>query len=319
MTTQPLDQILIVQPHFPFGDIARVLAQLGWQRDTLELHAPPLIQGEPEVATWSWAGSKPFVTYTFNPVVSMRVLEVATLPPALRAALAEQLPLLDHTALEQLFDSLDIRERLLALWCAQETERVDLLERARLLTHDREPVLAEQAQEVCARLERINLARKELLVQMKMMAEAAPTLIRRLNDRAFVQTLKPSRADLAKLFDESLVDIAAGAIDKLYSDPDLYLEHLTQESRIEVIASPAGLLRWPNMLSDKFPGGYSDIAGWMNPKRVWMCWKLIGPAGTVVSYDGLVWLDDKWLWLPKIFRALTPYLLVSPSGGITKH
>ncbi|HWV14422.1 MAG TPA: hypothetical protein VN030_03240 [Cellvibrio sp.] len=315
MSRVSLDQVLIVDPQCSFHHIALALTQLGWQRDSLEL-SPPLLQGEPEVATWSWGGNKPFITYTFNPVVHMRVLEVATLPPALRSLLASKLPLLDHTAIAKLFDSADARERLLGLWCAQETETVDLLSRARQLTVDAEPVLAEQAQEVCERLERINNARKELLVQMNMMAEAAPTLIRRMNDRAFVQTLKPSREDLQQLFDEHLVAAAESAIETIYADPDLCLEHLISDIRIEVIASPAGLLRWPNLLSDKFPGGYRDIAGWMNPKRIWMCWKLLGPSDTCVSYDGLVWLDNKWLWLPKIFRYLTPFLF---SQSLTKH
>ena len=319
MTTQSLNQILIVQPQCPFIDIARILAQLGWQRDPLDMAAPPLIYGEPEVATWSWAGNKPFVVYTFNPVVKMRVLEVATLPPSLRQALASQLPLLSPDAVESMLDSDDIRERLLGLWAARETERVDLIERTRSLTKDAEPVLAEQAQEVCAKLERINQARTELLVQMKIMSEAAPALIRRLDDPAFVQTLKPSRADIEQLFDDVLIDAALQGIEKLFADPNLRLEHLTPDTRIEVFASPAGLLRWPNMLSNKFPGGYRDIAGWMNPKRVWMCWKLVSPAGDSTLYDGLVWLDDKWLWLPKIFRYLTPTLLTQASASLRKH
>ena len=326
MSTQPLDQILIVQPQCSFTDIAHVLQQLGWQRDHLELKQPPLLYGEPEVATWSWAGSKPFVTYTFNPVVNMRVLEVATLPPILRESLAAHLPLLDHTAIDKLLDSNDVRERLLGLWCAQETETVDLLARAKMLTQDIEPILAEQAQEVCTRLERVNIARKELLVQMNMMAEAAPALIRRLGDCDFVKTLKPNRHHLTRLFDQQLIDLAELAVESLYADPNLCVEHLPPDSRIEVVATPAGLLRWPNLLSEKFPGGYSDIAGWMNPKCIWMCWKVIGPAGDIVSYDGLVWLDHQWLWLPKIFRFLTPHLLTRSANrfaqtftNTTKH
>ncbi len=317
MSSIPLDQILIVQPQCPFADIARVLAQLGWQRDPMDMAAPPLIYAEPEVATWSWAGNKPFVVYTFNPVVKMRVLEVATLPPALRKAVVNQLPLLSPDAIEKLFASDDIRERFLGLWAAQETERVDLIEVARKLTKDAEPVLAEQAQEVCSKLERINKARTELLVQMKIMSEAAPALIRRLNDPDFVQSLKPSRADLEQLFDPILVDAAEQAVHAIYTDPNLRFAAVANDVNIQVVASPAGLLRWPNMLSDKFPGGYRDIAGWMTPKRIWMCWKLMHPGATV-SYDGLVWLDDHWCWLPKIFRYLTPYLMAG-AAGTSKH
>lgn len=319
MSTQPLDQILIVQPKCPFADIAKVLGQMGWQRDPQDMAISPLISGEPEVATWSWAGNKPYVVYTFNPIVKMRVLEVATLPPALRQALASQLPLLDKNAIAKLFESNDIRDRLLGLWAAQETERVDLIEPARKLTQDAEPILAEQAQEVCAKLERINQARTELLIQMRILGEAAPTLIRRLDNRQFVQTLKPSRADIELLFDPLLVDVAIRAIEQLYADPQLCLHHIEPDTRIDVVATPAGLLRWPNMLSEKFPGGYRDIAGWLNPSCIWMCWKLHDRSGGVVSYDGLVWLDDHWCWLPKIFRYLTPYLMETASASMRRH
>lgn len=311
-----LDQVLIVNPKCEFVEIANAMARMGWQRDAFELAAPSLIANEPEVATWSWMGHKPFVVYSFNPVVKMRVLDVAGVPPALREGIAQQLPLLDHLAIEKLFESEDVRIRLLGLWAVQETERVDLLETARKLTQDAEPILAEQARDVCARLERINQARKEVLVQMRIMEEATPALIRRLNDPLFIQTLKPSRSDLQKLFDAELVDVAQQAIEKVYSDPGLRIPSAI-DAHIKAVACPAGLLRWPNMLSDKFPGGYRDLAGWMVPGRIWVCWKLESPGATV-SYDGLVWLDDHWCWLPKIFRFLVPYLM-SGTDGTRKH
>ena len=311
-----LDQVLIVNPACPFSDIAHAMTQMGWQRDTLELAAPSLIANEPEVATWSWKGHKPFVIYSFNPVVKMRVLDVAGVPPGVREGIAQQLPLLDHLAIEKLFTSDDVRERLLGLWAVQETERVDLLETARKLQDDPEPVLAEQARDVCAKLERINQARKEVLVQMRMIEEATPALIRRLNDPSFIQTLKPSRSDLQHLFDAELVDAAQLAIERLYADPGLRISP-ARDTQIKAVACPAGLLRWPNMLSDKFPGGYRDLAGWMVPSRIWVCWKQES-AGTSVSYDGLVWLDNHWCWLPKIFRFLVPYLM-NGSSGTLKH
>lgn len=311
-----LDQVLIVNPKCSFAEIASVMTQMGWQRDSFELAAPSLIANEPEVATWSWMGRKPFVVYSFNPVVKMRVLDVAGVPPALRDGIARQIPVLDHLAIEKLFESDDVRARLLGLWAAQETERVDLLETARKLIQDTEPVLAEQARDVCDRLERINLARKEVLVQMKIIEEATPALIRRLNDPAFIQTLKPSHSDLQKLFDAELLDVAQQAIEKMYSDPGLRIPSTTAV-QIKPVACPAGLLRWPNMLSDKFPGGYRDLAGWMLPNRIWVCWKMESPGATV-SYDGLVWLDDHWCWLPKIFRFLVPYLM-SGTDGTRKH
>lgn len=309
-------QVLIIRPNFTFDELASVMNRMGWQHDSLELETLSIIANEPEVACWSYAGQKPMVIYTFNPIVKMRVLDVASLPPALREALANQLPLLDNSAVERLFDSQDIRERLLGLWAAQETERLDLIEHARRMSDDPEPTLADQAREVCAKLERVEQARLEVMVQMKIMSEAAPALIRQLHDPAFVQTLKPTHEDLLSLFDEGLVNAAEQSIHQLYANSNL-LVTLPQGAELKVVACPAGLLRWSNMLSDKFPGGYRDLAGWMTPNRIWMCWK-VETAKTSMAYDGLVWIDDHWCWLPKIFRALVPYLFHGGAGS-TRH
>jgi hypothetical protein len=311
-----LHQVLIINPKFSFSEIAHVMKSMGWQYDALDLGTAPLIDNEPEVATWSWFGNKPFITYTFNPVVKMRVLDVAGVPPRLRDALGRELPLVDREAIESLFESDDIRARLLGLWAAQEIEAVEFIGKARQLTQDKEKVLAEEAGRVCDRLEKINRARTEVMVQMRIMEEATPALIRQLNDPEFVKTLKPTHSDLQQLFDAELVELANDALTKIYADGSLCI-NVDPHGHIKPTACPAGLLRWPNMLSNQFPGGYRDLAGWMNPSRIWVCWK-VETSVTKVSYDGLVWLGDHWCWLPKIFRALGPYLL-SGSSTATRH
>lgn len=318
MSGTHLNQTLLVDPETPFSAIEKGLQKLGWTRGEDQSLAPPLIKGEPEFATWTWQGGKPFIIYTFNPMVRMRVLDVATVPPMMRAAVASQWPLLDERGVEQLFTSRDAKARLLGLWAAQETERVDLVHRAEQLTRDPEPVLAEQARDVVNRLRRVNEARHELLAGLHLLTEAAPQLIRNLSDRTFVRTLKPQMDDLTDLFDDHLQPVLRQAVDVIHNQK-LRVSNLEPDAVIKVHAAPAGLLRWPNLLSEKFPQGYREIAGWMNPKRVWLCWTITTPAGGTVRYDGLVWLDGRWVWLPKIFRYLTPYLLEKPETFTHRH
>ena len=127
MFDQHFGQTLLVQPSVTFTEIEHVLRDLGWTREDGQHNESSLIKGEPEVATWTRHGAKPFVIYTYNPVVSMRVLDVATLPPVMRAQIADKLKLIDDKKIAQLFKSEEIKERLLALWAAQETERIDLM------------------------------------------------------------------------------------------------------------------------------------------------------------------------------------------------
>ena len=92
------------------------------------------------------------------------------------------------------------------------------------------------------------------------------------------------------------------------------LHRLSDDARIKVTAVPAGLLRWSNEQSDKFPGAYRDISGWMNPACIWMTWTI--KDGSSMRYDGLAWVEDHWVWLPKIYRILGPLCL---SGRLNQN
>ena len=318
MLDYQLGQTLLIRPDTPFDGIAAALNRLGWQREDGRQDTAPLLEGEPEFATWSWRGHKPFVIYTFNPLVRMRVLDVATLPPVMRGAIASSLPLLDERGVEGLFDSDEVKERLLGLWAAQETERLDLIRDADRLTRDPEPALAGQAREVRDRLVRIDEARHQVLADLRLLTEAAPRLIARLSDPLFVRGLRPALADLQDLFDEDLTEVLDGAVTAMYA-ANPHAARLEPDTEIRVFAAPAGLLRWANPLSDRFPRGYRDIAGWMNPKRVWLSWTLSTASGGTVRYDGLSWLDGHWVWLPKVYRYLAPYLLEAGESAPRKH
>lgn len=317
MSAQSLGQVLLVEPSTPFSQIAQAIQSLGWTREE-QSSSPSLKAGEPEFATWTRSGLKPFVIYTFNPVVSMRVLDVATVPPILRGALAKKLPLIDERAVNQLFESGQVKDRLLALWAAQETERVDLLNKVESLQQDAEPLIATEAKAISQRLTSMKTAHLNMLTQLKMLEVTAPQLIMQMGNPHFVASLKPSRDDLLKLADEYLVEALEACVESIYQQQP-FVQGLEAHAEIEVFTSPAGLLRWPNMLSKRFPGGYRDIAGWLNPRLIWLAWKIKTPEAGTVSYDGLVWLEDKWLWLPKIFRYLSPYVMVEPGQSVQRH
>jgi len=312
MREYQLGQALLVEPQVPFQDIAAAMQRLGWQRQDSGATGKPLIEGEPESASWWWHGRKPFVIYTFNPVAKLRVLDVATLPPAMRGGIASQLPLLDDSKLAALFDSHDPRKRLLALWAAQEIEQLDFISEADRLASDADPVVAEQARNVRDRLRQINETRFKALANLRLLTETAPGLIRQLTDPAFVQTLRPTPEDVVDLFDENLKPVLVSAADSLYSS-QLKMPRLEPNASIEAFALTAGMLRSPNMLSEKFPLAYRDIAGWMNPRRVWLAWTVKTPAGGTVRYDGLAWLSGRWVWLPKVYRFIAPFLLQDTS------
>jgi hypothetical protein len=289
MFAKRLGQTLIVKPEIAFQQIAAVMDELGWRKEG-GVAATPLLKGEPETATWTREGHKPFVIYTFNPVAGMRVLDVATLPPVYRQALAQHLPLLQEQEVKPLLESPDARRRLLGLWIAQECERTDLIDEVDRLRGDTERPVAKQAREIGAKLQRVAEARLTVMAQLQLLVHE----------------------DCERLFDPAITDTVMRLCEHTFRQHPS-ITPLSPEAEIIATAAPAGLLRWSNELSDKFPAGYRDIAGWMQPDKLWMTWKTKEPNGSTVQYDGLVWLQDRWLWLPKIHRQLAPLCV---SGNI---
>jgi len=302
-----LSQTLLIDPVLPFAELDAVMQHLGWRRKQDEMSTAPLLAGEPELATWTWQGGKPFVIYTFNPVAHLRVLDVATLTPGMRGVLAEQVPLLNDEQVENLLFANDSRERLLGLWAIQEIERIDLIDQVRRLQEDSDPVVAEQARDVAEHLDRISNARLGVLGHLGLLSEAAKEFIPNLSDPKFSAQLQPDKEDFAKLFDAYLAGDLAREVALEYQDVPK-ISPVTSDATITVTALPAGLLRSSNELSDKFPLAYRDIAGWMTPKRIWLSWTITTPDGGSVRYDGLAWLDDHWVWIPKVYRLLIPLL-----------
>jgi hypothetical protein len=126
---------LVVSPNLSFDRIVSDLAILGWQPEPNRSVTAPLIPGEPEMA--AFRHGKDRIVYTFNPVVSLRVL--AFHGPGARERLAEasnQLPVLDADDMRRLLRSTDVAEILLGILAAGELAAVDLIEEvARLRGH----------------------------------------------------------------------------------------------------------------------------------------------------------------------------------------
>ncbi len=55
----------------------------------------------------------------------------------------------------------------------------------------------------------------------------------------------------------------------------------------------------------EFPGAYAELARYLVPGRLWATWVMRdGGAAKGVRYDGLVRLDDRWVWFPKPWRMI---------------
>lgn len=318
MNRYHIEQTLFVEPQYSFLKLAEGLAELGWDREEPPIPRPSLIAEEPESAGWYWQRNSPILIYTFNPIAKMRVLDVAVVPPILRKQIIDKIPVFTPQQITELLTDADMKKRLLGLWIAQESERIELMEPVKEMKNDPHEIISREADKVSIRLTTIYEKRLEVMASFRLLCHGAEEFIPLLPDPQFFKSLFPSYNDCVKLFGQTyaqqVLDHSTELLDQI-SDSLLPEEY----KQIEVTAATAGLLRSPNELSDKFPQGYRDIAGWMTPKYIWLTW-LVKGSNTQTRYDGLVWIDDHWVLIPKPFRVLYPLVMNhhSPQDGIKK-
>ncbi len=94
---------LVLLPNFSFANLEVRLAELGWTAQASTMVRPPILPGEPEMA--SWRKQDVLLTYSFNPVVGLRVIHLSGGEAAAsRRELAEHLPSLELGELETLLE-----------------------------------------------------------------------------------------------------------------------------------------------------------------------------------------------------------------------
>ena len=296
-----LGQTLIVAPQARVSDIAAAVEATGLVREGDTMVTAPLIVGEPELVVWTRDGRKPMVIYTFNPVAKLRVLDVSTVPPEARGQIARALPLLGDADLAPLLDGPTPRDVLRGLWAARETGRMDLTGAVARVAAQADPPVAQEAALVKADLERLAQSRLEALIALRALEMQADPVLARLHEPDFARSLCPSEADCARLFDAEIAAEVAEGARRVHASGAMTNPPMPG-STVTSCAAAAGLLRWPNERSEKFPRGYRRIAGWMTPERIWLTWAVQTASGGSVRYDGLAWVDDHWIWLPKPYR-----------------
>ena len=162
--------------------------------------------------------------------------------------------------------------------------------------------------EIAARASRTSAIQSMALLR----AQLDPILRTFSKDRtgAAARELRPRHEDFAKVFVPAIVEEARARYESFWNGP-LELRYPSgRQTRIISYFAPAGMLADDNELSWKFPGGYRSIAHHLVADRIWVAWKYVIPGETTgLAYDGLVWCDDHWSWLPRPYRVLRGIVL----------
>lgn len=135
---------LVLNPNVSFQALASSLDQLGWERRPDTSVAPPIIPGEPEFASWSNEDDR--ISYTFNPVVRLRVLAFyGGGAGSRRSEVRDALPMLELEELEESLRSSEPRDVLLGILAAGVLKVVTILDTLDTLRNHRERAIAQAA------------------------------------------------------------------------------------------------------------------------------------------------------------------------------
>lgn len=305
-----LPQVLILPQELSFARLRQAMDAIGFADAETGVSAAPLIDGEPEAAAWDWPGGIPRVNYSFNPVVRLRVLDVGAVPPRLRAVLAEQLGPLHPAGLREALASGDDRQRLWGVWAALEAERLDLIHEIGRVAESARGSLRDEAERALRRLAELAERRLETRAGARLIATAALDLIAELRDGAEIRRYLPGAEDCAALFAPQIAQLLAQVVAaRRWPTRGIAAQPAGPD---EVFVAPAGLFRWKNEIANQFPNGYRNIAGWMNPSRIWLGWTGTDPQGTALRFDGLAFYEGRWVFFPKPFRLVEPLLPAMP-------
>ena len=114
---------------------------------------------------------------------------------------------------------------------------------------------------------------------------------------------KPNPEDYATVFTPAVAEGVKLVYDAMWEEPPELFARPGQ-SIVRVQAAWSHEVGNAESASD-FPGGYSQIVQHLRPHVPWVCFTFTEPGEVIgMAYDGLVYLDGRWVWFPKPWRAI---------------
>jgi len=120
---------------------------------------------------------------------------------------------------------------------------------------------------------------------------------------ALTAALKPNEADIRAVYAAPLADRLVATYDSIFS-PDVHIGPKAGQTEVRTWMTTTGRLKQGVGLQD-FPGGYQDVRGFFLGDHPIVRFKFVKPGETLgMAFDGLIFVNDRWVLMPKPWRAL---------------
>jgi hypothetical protein len=307
-----MTRTLVLTPDLPFADLCTRLREAAWHLVGSAKNA--IVVGEPEHALFERGGADR-IFYSFNPVCRLRLLDG---PAAADAVVLVALPTVDADTVGAWLTSTDERTVLRGILAAVPIGDPALLPALDAHRRHARAAIARAAGRASDELRSRSVAapdaRVHAIAAIELLRQHLAPLLHALaedSDGSLAASLRPRPEDFDCAFEPTAAVEAREAYAGAWPRDAPRVGSVRPGDELRIDLAPAGMLADDNALSRHFPSGYRSIAHRLDPHRVWVRWKYVRPGESAgMSYDGLVWLDDRWVWFPKPYRMLAP-----KSGG----
>lgn len=121
---------------------------------------------------------------------------------------------------------------------------------------------------------------------------------------ALTLSLKPSPEDVRAVYAEPLASAMIDAYEGLFV-PGAVIEPKPEQKQLLATFTTTGRLKAGDPVLDEFPGGYKDVLQYMVADVPIGRFKFVKPGETLgLAFDGLIYVNNRWVFMPKPWRAL---------------
>lgn len=117
--------------------------------------------------------------------------------------------------------------------------------------------------------------------------------------------LQPKAADYAAIFIAGSAVKAQTNYDKEWAGGKMVITHAPDQTDLKLFAAKVDEIANGKGQGVEFPGGYKKVIAQFKPGVTIYAWRFVRPGEkTGMAYDGLVFVNGHFVWLPKPWRAL---------------
>ncbi len=259
-------------------------------------------------SAWVRPGGFPAVVLHRDPTGDLWWLDVGDVAPAGRAALASALGALGPAEVRRWLDHQDETVRWRGVGAVGQLDARELAPRLQELALG-DGMVPSAAQALLDRWKHDDVMRGQAILSMATLAGVARPVIASLASGA-IDAVIPTPDDAAAVFVEAVAPRAAEAYARWW-EVQRSKARPTGGPELQVDVVTGGLMRRDGPWMRPLAQGFRGVAGALRPEVSWVSWRW---SSTGSSFDGLVFVNERWCWYPKPYRVLRPVLAAMWDG-----